>query len=85
MGKPKWLRSHYSCPDCGQVYSIEEIKHLSSFNCKRCSAHYTNQDFHDENAEKWGFVPSLEEQEEQEILLERFLEEKGRRIEDLTD
>ena len=66
--KPRWLRRHCSCPDCGKAFTIEELdlimgvrtspngilKGEGPFNCPYCKAHWTARDFWAENQEKWN-------------------------------
>lgn len=91
--KPRWMRNHYGCPDCGKTFTTDEITGLmttikrtdsgiiergpdKAFDCPHCKAHYAAEDFHDYHAEKWGYVPSLEE----ERALEEANAEECRRL-----
>ena len=54
--KPRWMRNHYSCPDCGIIIPFPDCEKITNFDCERCGAHYSEQDFTQFQMEKWGFV-----------------------------
>ncbi len=64
--KPFWMRRHWACPDCGQVISIgvdNRAHHeKTGVDCLKCKAHFSWEDFENENVDKWGHAPSLEEE-----------------------
>ncbi|GEM_PF-4753494 len=54
--KPRWMRTHIACPDCGQIIDEENAPRMKSvefgvklearhFDCPRCGVHYTAEDF----------------------------------------
>lgn len=63
--KPRWMRRYVACPDCGTILedgssqprNAGENGLLSlpykAFDCKKCGAHYTPNDFWREQEEKW--------------------------------
>lgn len=56
MPKPFWMRAHCSCPDCGMILDADNwsqaFDKASNFDCPRCKAHYSAQDFEAESAFK---------------------------------
>ncbi len=62
--KPKWMRNHIGCPDCGRTITIEmpEAQCCNEgvpFDCTRCGAHYAHEDFWKEHEFKNGFRTPL--------------------------
>jgi DNA-directed RNA polymerase subunit RPC12/RpoP len=62
--KPKWLRQYLSCPECGFIVK-EDLERLGGddnhFDCSKCKAHFSNQDFWTENIEKWDRTYKIDE------------------------
>lgn len=61
--KPKWMKRHFACPDCGLIVDEHDCPHEASdngalkyqpFDCPRCGAHYTPEEFMDLNQDKWN-------------------------------
>jgi len=65
--KPRWMRNQLSCPDCGLTFTEPELGeimyprskdgsyHPQPFDCPRCKAHYTEEDFWNEHQFKLEF------------------------------
>lgn len=63
--KPMWMRRHCACPNCGLIIEIEDCPKSEGwakpyldlpavpFDCPRCKAHYTPEDFYELNQDKW--------------------------------
>lgn len=65
--KPKWLQRNFSCPDCGYILKEHDqyprnespdgydkgLPYLA-FDCPRCSAHYTPDEFYLANQDKYS-------------------------------
>jgi len=50
------MRNYVSCPECGFILTALENNGLEGgipFDCPRCQAHYTHDDFWGEQHEKW--------------------------------
>lgn len=64
--KPKWMRLHASCPDCGLIIdngfaeiagrTIRCMDKDCNFDCPRCKAHYAGDDFWESNHDKNAHV-----------------------------
>lgn len=55
--KPRFLRRNWACPDCGKVFTedqLSEPEFRKFFDCDRCGAHYTDDEFTRLNVEKWA-------------------------------
>ena len=62
--KPRWLKNHAACPDCGLIVSegyqvigeksFRVMDARSNFTCARCGAHYAAEDFWESNHDKWS-------------------------------
>lgn len=61
--KPAWMKRHYACPDCGLIFEEGDCPHEMSdngalkyraFDCSRCGAHYTPDEFYESNEDKWN-------------------------------
>lgn len=77
--KPRWMRNHWGCPDCGKTFTKDELavvfrihidppKTLTElntrpFDCPHCGAHYAHEDFEHEQALKWGYARIDDEEE----------------------
>jgi len=77
--KPKWMRRHLSCPDCGLIVEIEDAPKYENwgapfvmglpavaFNCSRCKAHYTAEEFYADHDDKYSKEASLESETDDE-------------------
>lgn len=68
--KPRWMRMNAACPDCGYVLKDENDGFTNDFNrvaglrgptnfrfdCPRCKAHFTGEDFWREHRDKYAHV-----------------------------
>lgn len=67
--KPRWMRNHVSCPTCGKIVyeSDEGWKHIrggtASYDCTKCGAHHSWEDFWEHNHEKWDRTADLSGEE----------------------
>lgn len=83
--KPRWMRNHTACPDCGYVLKYEadgfsdtpaarkqpeltedaepaeEPQVCFVFDCPKCKAHFTSEEFWQENHDKWSREMAEEE------------------------
>ena len=52
--KPNPMRMRMSCPDCGFIMDEDSWPEVrkAGFDCPRCEAHYSEEDFHHEHSEK---------------------------------
>lgn len=62
--RPRWMRNHSSCPECGKVLEqdqtpaiINKVRHNP--RCPFCGVEWGYQDFWDYQHEKWGHEPGL--------------------------
>ncbi len=54
--KVPWIfRRKLSCPNCGFIIQIDDIKYEDNFTCPRCKAYYSGYDFWEENSFKWDY------------------------------
>lgn len=70
--KPRWMKRHYACPDCGLIIEEKNCPHFASdngalryraFDCPRCGVHYTPDEFFELNEDKWNREHSVEEEQ----------------------
>lgn len=70
--KPKWMKRHFACPDCGFIIEESNCPHEASdngslsylaFDCPRCKSHYTPEEFFDLNQDKWNREHHIEEEQ----------------------
>lgn len=54
--KPRWLRRHLSCPDCGYVIEERDWDYYfkEGFDCPRCKVHYAGEDFNQLTMDKYS-------------------------------
>lgn len=67
--KPAWLKRNYACPDCGQIVDENDCPHektdhleYKAFDCERCHAHYSPEEFVALNQDKWSGEHQPEDQ-----------------------
>ena len=60
---PWFARNREACPDCGfipdEIQLEVRFKAGLGFDCARCGAHYSEQDFNDSNRDKWAKTADL--------------------------
>lgn len=62
--RPRWMRNHLSCPDCGHVFTDADpeaqcVNPKVPFDCTKCGCHYAHEDFWKEHDLKVGAKPFI--------------------------
>jgi hypothetical protein len=53
--KPWWARRRHSCPECGAIYSDDQVSQMGKiFTCTRCKTVYDIEEFEELNHDKYS-------------------------------
>jgi transposase-like protein len=60
--KPRWIKPQVACPECGHTLNASNFHEAipeapdgeQAFDCPKCKAHFTEEEFWQEQNFKWG-------------------------------